>query len=101
MSEMALSAEYLGFKGFFSGCTVSPKACSFRENPYKVNGNDLAHFCQYMFLANVSNLSKKEGKDQELIQSSTTPDPRYQWENDNVTIRHHKREPRGQPFPSR
>ena len=34
--------------------------------------------------------SKKEGKDQESIQSSTTPDPRYQWESDNVTIRHHK-----------
>ena len=44
---------------------------------------------------------KKEGKDQESIQSSTTPDPGYQWESDNVTIRHHKREPRGQPFPSR
>ena len=44
--------------------------------------------------------SKKEGKDQELIQSSTTPDPGYQWESDNVTIRHHKREPRG-PFPRR
>ena len=46
-------------------------------------------------------LSKKEGKDQESIQSNTTPDPGYQWESDNVTIRHHKREPRGQPFPSR
>ena len=45
--------------------------------------------------------SKKEGKDQESIQSSTTPDPGYQWERDNVTIRHHKREPRGQLFPSR
>ena len=44
--------------------------------------------------------SKKEGKDQESIQSSTTPDPGYQWESD-VTNRHHKREPRGQPFPSR
>ena len=43
---------------------------------------------------------KKEGKDQESIQSSTTPDPGYQWESDNVTIRHHKREPKGQPFPS-
>ena len=30
--------------------------------------------------------SKKEGKDQESIQSSTTPDPGYQWESDNVTI---------------
>ena len=43
----------------------------------------------------------KEGKDQELIQFSTAPDPGYQWESDNVTIRHPKREPRGQPFPSR
>ena len=34
--------------------------------------------------------SKKEGKDQESIQSSTTPDPGYQWESDNVTIKHHK-----------
>ena len=45
--------------------------------------------------------SKKEGEDQESIQPSTTPDPRYQWESDNITIRHHKQEPRGQPFPSR
>ena len=45
--------------------------------------------------------SKKEGKDQESIQSSTTPDPGYQWESDNFTIRYHKREPRGQPFPNR
>ena len=44
---------------------------------------------------------KKEGKDQEPIQLSTTPDPGYQWESDNVTISHYKREPRGQPFPSR
>ena len=44
---------------------------------------------------------KKEGKDQESIQSSTSSDPGYQWESDNVTIRHHKREPRGQPFPIR
>ena len=34
--------------------------------------------------------SKKEGKDQESIQSSTTPVPGYQWESDNFTIRHHK-----------
>ena len=26
--------------------------------------------------------SKKDGKDQDLIQSSTTPDPGYQWESD-------------------
>ena len=30
-----------------------------------------------------------------------TPDPGYQWESDKLTVRHHKREPRGQPFPSR
>ena len=45
--------------------------------------------------------SNKEGKDQEPIQSSTTPDLGYQRESDNFTIRHHKREPRGQPFPCR
>ena len=44
--------------------------------------------------------SKKEGKDQELIQSSITPDPGYQWESNKLTIRHHKRVPRGQPFPA-
>ena len=33
---------------------------------------------------------KKEGICQESIQSRTTPDPGYQLENDNVTIRHHK-----------
>ena len=32
--------------------------------------------------------SKKEGKDQESIPSSTTPDQRYQWESDNFTIEH-------------
>ena len=42
-------------------------------------------------------ISKKEGKDQESIQSSTTPDPGYQWESDIFTIRQHKAEPRGQP----
>ena len=41
--------------------------------------------------------SKKEGKNQDSIQSSTTPDPGHQWESDNFTITYHKREPRGQP----
>ena len=44
---------------------------------------------------------KKEGKDQKLIQSSTTPDPGYQWKSNKLTIRHPKREPRGQLFTSR
>ena len=42
--------------------------------------------------------SKKEGKDQESIQSSTTPDPGYKWEGNKPTIIYHKQEPRGQPF---
>ena len=60
----------------------------------------MQHYIQ-MKRFNVVCQSKKEGKDQVLIQSSTTPDPGYQWESDNVTIIHHKRESRGQPIPSR
>ena len=30
--------------------------------------------------------STKEGKDQESIQSSSTPDPGYQWESNELTI---------------
>ena len=41
--------------------------------------------------------SKKDGKDLESIQSSTTPGPGY----DKITIRHQKQEPRDQSFPSR
>ena len=40
--------------------------------------------------------SKKDGKDQESIQSSTTPDPGYKLESNKLLVRHHKREPRGQ-----
>ena len=40
--------------------------------------------------------SKKDGKDQESIQSSTTPDPGYQWKSNKLTVRHHKRERKGQ-----
>ena len=38
--------------------------------------------------------SKKDGKDQESIQSNTTPDPDpgYQWESKKLTVRHHRRE---------
>ena len=50
---------------------------------------------------NSDNQSKKGRKDQESIQSSTTPEPGYQWESDKLTVRYHDREPRGQPFPSR
>ena len=38
----------------------------------------------------VDNKSKEEGKDQELIQSSTTPDPEHHiWESDKNTRKHH------------
>ena len=40
--------------------------------------------------------SKKDGKDQESIQSSTTPEPGYQWESNKLTVRHHRRELRSQ-----
>ena len=40
--------------------------------------------------------SKEDGKDQESIQSSTTPDPGYQWESNKLTVGHHKRELKGQ-----
>ena len=59
------------------------------------------HLKMTIDLAEGTSLSNKEDKDQESIQSSTAPDPGYQWESDNFTIRHHKREPRGQPFPRR
>ena len=39
--------------------------------------------------------SKKGDKNQELIQSSTTPDPGYHRESDKNTIKHHQQEPRG------
>ena len=45
--------------------------------------------------------SKKEGKDQESIQSSITPDTGYQWECNKLAISHHKQGPRSQRFPSR
>ena len=51
-------------------------------------------------LVTVLSQSKKGGKNQESIQSSTTPDQNTTWESDKNTIKHHKREPRGQPFPS-
>ena len=53
----------------------------------------------HYLLTNFHSQSKKESKDQESIQSSTTLDPGYQWESDFI-IGHHKREPRGQPLPS-
>ena len=55
----------------------------------------LIKYCQ----VNVqTDLSKCVCKDQESIQSITTPDPGYQLESNKLTVGHHKREPRGQPF---
>ena len=39
----------------------------------------------FLSQTNSTKQSKKEGKGQESIQSSTTPDLGYQWESDNVT----------------
>ena len=44
-------------------------------------------YCILIILISNESKSKKKGKDQESIQSSTTPDPGYQWESDNFTIR--------------
>ena len=41
---------------------------------------------------------KEERGQRSGIDASNTPDPGLQWESDNVTLRHHKRDPRGQPF---
>ena len=49
----------------------------------------------------VQNQCKWGCKDQESIKSSTTPDKGYQSESDKLTVIHHKREARGQSFPSR
>ena len=51
-----------------------------------------------MSLSKLPNIlqSKKEAK---IKNRNSQAPPR--WERDNVTIRHHKLEPRGQPFPSR
>ena len=61
----------------------------------------LIYYTWTFFLSKISQQSKKEGKDQESIQSITEPDPGYQWESDNVTNTHQKRESRGLPYPSR
>ena len=89
--------------------------CSFRKYPHQLSVFGylyLYHICMvchhqdrralemFEILLHVHK-SKEEDKDKELIQSSTTPDPGYQWESNKLTIRHHKREPRVQPFPSR
>ena len=43
--------------------------------------------------------SKKEGKDQESIQSSTIPDPEYQWEVTNSQLDITNKSQEVSPFP--
>ena len=45
-------------------------------------------------------ISKKGGKDQESIQSSTTPDPGYQWESDKLTVDTTNESQEVSPFPA-
>ena len=53
-----------------------------------------------MIVANPGQSKEEEGKYQESIQSSTTPD--IIWESEKDTKKtSHTRESRGQPFPSR
>ena len=68
---------------------------------YKFLTNNIAGFFACEKNEQDNDHSKKGGKDQESIQSSTTPDPAYhmgKWRN---TINHHKQDPRGQSFHSR
>ena len=46
------------------------------------------------------NQSKKGCKDQESIQSSTTPDPGYQWESDKLTVDTTNKSQEVSPFPA-
>ena len=78
----------------FSTCRL------YTETLVQTNAKSYTARNEVYFINTTRNESKKEGKDQGSIQSSITPDPGYQWESDNFTIRLHKREPSGQPFPS-
>ena len=73
---------------------------SYQDNLSNIDDSYFEHVLSGNRVNSVDIKSKKEGKDQKPIQSSTTTDPGYQGESDNVTNRHHKGEPRGQPFPS-
>ena len=55
----------------------------------------------HVFNANVKNYQSKKGcKDQESIQSSTTPDPGYQWESDKLTADTTNESQEVSPFPA-
>ena len=85
--------HYLELLSLKEGCTASSDS-TLAKIP--IVGNHMSRFQYYDFKEGDKNIhlqdylfasrSKKEGKDQETIQSSTTPDSGYQWESDNVTI---------------
>ena len=54
-----------------------------------------SHSCQCSHVQ-----SKKGCKDQESIQSSTTPDPGYQWESDKLTVDTTNESQEVSPFPA-
>ena len=64
--------------------STDPQRC-LNDTPTKFEMMYVSVICRYCIFT-FSKQSKKEGKDQESIQSSTTPHPGYQWESDNVTI---------------
>ena len=63
----------------------------------------IIHYCMRIGLITPipDNKVSKGAKIKNRYNQRTTPDPGYQWESDKLTVRHHKREPRGHPFPSR
>ena len=99
MTLRLLTKHHLEFLSLKGGCTDSSES-TLVKMPHCWKSHVAAHI-YFKSVVYFVTKGKKKGKDQELIQSSTTPDPGYQWESDNFTIRHHKREPRGQPFSSR
>ena len=78
-----------------SGSAENKETCSVQVNVKRIVSN-----CKQI-ITQLCDQSKKDGKDQESTQSITTPDTGYQWESNKLTIRHHKREPNCQTFPSR
>ena len=79
---------------FATACTVS----DWRE--VSTQDQSLVSYYKNCTSRTWKNWQSKVGcKDQELIRSSNTPDPAYQWESYKLTVIHHKQESRGQPFP--
>ena len=69
---------------------------------YEIFHRDVFHFyfCLFEDVTYCRDLSKKRCKDQESIQSSTTPDPGYQWESDKLTEDTTNESQEVSPFPA-